>query len=124
LPLDNKVRVAGSREGGMMTSEAKAEAKELIQDFVLINYDIPATEKKLRRQFLKKALAMGAQQFTESVYLLPYSETALEMANELESAGHAVVWAAHQHNVSKALEINLSMRTASKTAAKRLSSGW
>jgi hypothetical protein len=88
-------------------AEAKAEVKELIQDFVLINYDIPATEKKLRREFLKKAAQMGAEQYTESVYLLPFSEKALEMANELESAGHAVVWSAHQHNVETAVKINV-----------------
>ncbi len=90
-----------------MTIEAKAESKELIQDFVLINYDIPAAEKKLRHQFLKKAKEMGAEQYTESVYLLPFSEEALKMADELESAGHAVVWSAHQQNLGKALEINV-----------------
>ena len=87
--------------------KAKAETKELILDFVLIMYDIPATEKQLRRQFIKSALEMGAEQYTESVYLLPFSEKALVMANELESAGHAVVFSAHQHNMATAVEINV-----------------
>ncbi len=87
--------------------EPKAEVKELILDFVLIMYDIPAVEKKLRRQFIRDALEMGAEQYTESVYLLPFSEKALEMANQLESAGHAVVFSAHQHDMAKAVEINV-----------------
>lgn len=85
----------------------KAEVKELIQDFVLITYDIPAKAKKLRRSFLRDAAAMGAEQYTESVYLLPYSEEALKMACELESAGHAVVWTAHMPDEKTALNINI-----------------
>ncbi len=82
------------------------EIKLLIQDFVLITYDIPAKEKKLRRDFLNAMTAMGAEQYTESVYLLPYTYEVMELAAELESAGHAVVWRAYQPDEQKALEIN------------------
>jgi len=98
--------------------EAKAEEKELILDFVLIMYDIPAVEKQLRRRFIRDALEMGAEQYTESVYLLPFSEKALEMANELESAGHAVVFSAHQHDMTKAVEINVKYSTGIKNRCK------
>lgn len=86
---------------------ADVEVKLLIQDFVLITYDIPAKEKKLRREFLKAASALGAEIYTESVYLLPYTDQAMELAAELESAGHAVVWRAYQPDEQKALEINV-----------------
>jgi len=98
----------------------KAEEKELILDFVLIMYDIPAVEKKLRRRFINDALAMGAEQYTESVYLLPFSEKALEMANELESAGHAVVFSAHQHDMAKAVEINVKYATGVENRCKAI----
>lgn len=90
-----------------MTTESKAEVKELIQDFVLILYDIPALEKKVRRKFLKDAHEMGAEQYTESAYLLPHSEEALKMADALESAGHAVVFSAQPYNLAKTVEINV-----------------
>ena len=98
-----------------------AEVKELIVDWILCVYDIPATEKKLRRQFIKQALEMGAEQFTESCYMLPFSEKALEMANELESAGHAVVWSAHQHDMTKAVEINVKYATGIKNRCNVIS---
>ena len=98
--------------------ETKAEVKELILDFVLIMYDIPAVEKKLRHRFIRDALEMGAEQYTESVYLLPFSEQALEMANQLESAGHAVVFSAHQHDLAKATEINVKYSTGIKNRCK------
>lgn len=87
--------------------EAKAEEKELILDFVLIMYDIPAVEKKLRRRFIKDVYEMGGEQYTESAYLLPYSEKAIKMADELESAGHAVVFRSQPYNIAKAVEINI-----------------
>ena len=89
-----------------MTTESKAQVKELIQDFVLILYDIPAKERKLRSKFLKDAHEMGAEQYTESVYLLPYSTEAIKMADALESAGHAVVFSAQPYNTAKTMEIN------------------
>ncbi len=98
----------------------KAEEKELILDFVLIMYDIPAVEKQLRRRFIRDALEMGAEQYTESVYLLPFSEKALTMANELESAGHAVVFSAHQHDMTKAVEINVKYAAGIKNRCKAI----
>jgi len=82
------------------------EVKEIMEDYVLITYDIPATGKKLRATFLKQAKAIGAEAHTASAYLMPYSEKAMELANQLESAGHAVVWGpVHQPDKEKALEI-------------------
>ena len=89
-----------------MTTESKAEEKELITDFVLIMYDIPAKEKQLRRKFIQASLEMGAEQYTESVYLLPFSAEAIKMADELESAGHAVVFSAQPYNMEKVIDIN------------------
>lgn len=99
-----------------MTS--KAEEKELLTDWILLTYDIPAKEKKLRRQFLKEAHAIGAEAHTESVYLIPYSEKAMALANELESAGHAVVWSAQQHDITKAVEINVKYSEGIKNRCK------
>ena len=72
---------------------------------MLITYDIPALSRKLRDKFIKKAKQLGAMAHTQSTYLIPYSENAMELANELESEGHAVVWKSHQPDKEKALAI-------------------
>jgi CRISPR-associated endonuclease Cas2 len=115
--------------------DTDAEVKELIQDFVLITYDIPAYAKSLRRKFLKEASAMGAEMYTESVYLCPLSEKTMTMANELESAGHAVIWLAHMPDEATAMAINMKYEDAVKNRCKSIrgrlavmqnyiSSGW
>ncbi len=103
-----------------MSESSQVETKELLTDWILLTYDIPAKEKKLRRQFLKEAHAIGAEVNTESVYLIPYSEKAMALANELESAGHAVVWAAHQHDLKKAVEINIKYEEGIKNRCKAI----
>lgn len=93
---------------------AKAEVKELIEDYILILYDIPATAKALRYQFLKEAHAIGAEMHTASCYLMPYSEAAMELANKLDSAGHAVVWQAHMPDKVMASGMTVSYAAAIK----------
>ena len=86
----------------------EVEVKELIQDHVLIVYDIPATAVKLRASFLQQARAAGAEKHTDSCYFMPYSEKAMALAQKLESAGHAVVWGpAHQPDKEKATEMTI-----------------
>ncbi len=91
-----------------------AEVKELVQDWVLLTYDIPANKAKLRRDFLRAAHSIGAEEHTASVYLIPYSDEAMVWANELESAGHAVVWTAYQQDETKAIEITTKYSAAIK----------
>ncbi len=83
-----------------------AETKELVKDYILILYDIPEKEKKLRAKFLKDAHAMGAEKHTDSVYLLPYSEAAVQLANDLDSAGHAYVFRSQPTKEKQAIEIH------------------
>lgn len=93
---------------------AQAAVKEIIQEYILITYDIPAKAKALRRAFLKAAHAIGAESHTDSVYLIPYSAEAIGLANELESAGHAIIWQAYQPDEKKALEITTKYGDAIK----------
>lgn len=87
---------------------ALVEVKEIIQDFVLISYDIPQTQKALRHRFLKQAHSIGAVKHTDSVYLMPYSDQAFALANELAAVGEAVVWKSHQADPAKAAQITQS----------------
>ena len=82
-----------------------APVKEIIDEYVLLTYDIPAKEGKLRKTFLKQAAAIGAICYTQSCYLLPYSEVSFGLANELAQYGKAVVWISKQKDKDKAADI-------------------
>ena len=84
---------------------------EIVSDYVLIVYDLPAKAKALRRQFLKQAHIIGAIQHTQSCYLLPYGAKAFQLANTLAAMGNAVVWKSHQADQKKAAEITTSYDT-------------
>lgn len=79
-----------------------AEVKEILQDYVLITYDIPAKDWKTRANFIRKARSVGAMMYTASCWLLPYSEAAFELANEVAASGNAIVWRSHQADKKKA----------------------
>lgn len=94
----------------MTTAQLKKtpQVKEIISDYILLTYDIPAKQKALRYQFLKKAGQIGAMQYTESVYLLPYSEESFQLASEMATSGKAVIWKSHQVDETKAISITQS----------------
>jgi len=90
------------------------ETKFIQEDWVLICYDIPAKDRKLRHEFIRDAKQLGAIGHTDSVYLMPYSEKAMELASELAIKGHAVVWRSKQEDKQKAIEITTSYDAALK----------
>ena len=57
----------------------------LLNEWILITYDIPATEKgkAARQKFLKTALKIGAVMHSRSVYLMPNTREARLSAAEL-----------------------------------------
>ena len=103
-----------------MVVETKIEVKQLIKDYILLVYDIPASASKARYEFLKKAKEIGAVPHTQSCYLLPYSEKAMEMANEIAVVGNAVVWKSTQQDEKKALEITTDYESHIKLRCDRI----
>lgn len=82
------------------------ELKEIISDYVLISYDIPACQGALRKRVLREMYEIGAIAHTQSVYLLPYSAKSLELANEISAGGSAYVFTSEMPNVDKAASIS------------------
>ncbi len=72
-------------------SDTVAQA-EIKAGWLLIAYDIPAKDGKVRYQFLKEAGKIGAMYFTDSVYLLPDGVDALKMAAGLSQVGKCYIW--------------------------------
>lgn len=84
-----------------------AEIKEILQDFCLITFDIPACQGKLRKVVLKQLAQIGAIGYTQSVYLIPLSEKSFELANDISAGGSAFVWRSQMVNVDKAKAITI-----------------
>lgn len=70
------------------------EVREILDEFILITYDIPCTEEgnKARAYFLEMARRMGAVQHTESVYYMPWTQSADVAALVTAKAGRVYVW--------------------------------
>jgi len=72
------------------------KVREVVDQFILINYDLPHTEEgdRARQHFLSKAATIGAVQQTESCYFLPDSPEAGQLARNLAktAGGEVIVW--------------------------------
>lgn len=88
-------------------SGVEVRVKEVIDDWILLTYDLPTTEEgnKMRAEFLKKASQIGAAQHTESVYLLPWCPESELLAVQLAEKGKLFVWIANVKDESKAKEL-------------------
>ncbi len=84
------------------------EIKEIISDYILVCFDIPQSEGKLRKLILKQIHSIGGMQNTASVYLMPYSETAMALANKISTKGDVVIWRSQQLNPDKAKSLTIS----------------
>lgn len=84
-----------------------AEIKQIIDSYVLVTYDIPASQGKLRKMVLKELAKIGAMPYTQSVYLIPLSEESFALANEISAGGSAFVWRAKMPNTDKAHAITI-----------------
>lgn len=83
------------------------EIKEIVQDYVLIVFDIPQSQGKLRKLILKKIHEIGGEMNTSSVYLMPYSAGAMALAEAIKPYGDVVVWKSHQDDPVKAKGITI-----------------
>jgi hypothetical protein len=88
-------------------TDTKIEAREIVDKWLLMTYDIPVSEEgnKARYQFYLKARHLGATQHTESVYLMPWMPEAELMALDLAKIGKVIVWTAAATTESQAAEI-------------------
>jgi len=85
-------------------TDTPIEARELVDKWLLITYDLPHSEAgdKARREFLLKAQAIGATRHTDSVYLLPWTPLAETLALQLARVGEVVVWTSTTTDEGKA----------------------
>ncbi len=72
------------------------QTRELMNDVLLVTYDIPVTEdgKEARQKFLKIAPRIGAVMHSRSVYLMPNTQQAQMAAVELSNTvgGEVYIW--------------------------------
>ena len=72
----------------------KIQSKELVNDWLLITYDLPVDEKgsEARAKFLKLAPRIGAKMHSRSVYLMPNTQQAQLAAVDLSKTLGGCVW--------------------------------
>jgi hypothetical protein len=70
------------------------KCREMVDEWLLITYDIPCTPEgnAARNEFLHQARAIGATRHTDSVYLMPFTATAKQLALQLAKRGDVCVW--------------------------------
>ena len=66
--------------------------KRIEENWILITYDIPRSEGSLRKRVLRRLHKIGAIQFTESVYYMPYNPASLKAARDVSEGGEIIVW--------------------------------
>jgi len=74
--------------------ESNIGIKEVLDDFILITYDIPNNEEgnKVRTEFYHTARRIGAVMHTESVYYMPWTQAANIAALSIAEKGKVFVW--------------------------------
>lgn len=83
------------------------EIKEIQTEWILICFDIPQSAGKLRKLILRRISELGGVMNTASVYLLPYSENVMELANQISSDGDVVIWKSKQEHPEIAKTITM-----------------
>lgn len=68
------------------------EMREIEANWILVAYDIPVEAGSLRKRVLRRLHSLGALQFTESVYYMPYTEAGIDAAREISGGGTLFVW--------------------------------
>ena len=70
------------------------KARELVDEWILVTYDLPATDagNKARQDFLKLAPRIGAVMHTKSVYLMPNTNECQIATVDLAKIGNVYIW--------------------------------
>lgn len=97
----------------------KINEREIVDNWILITYDLPGTEEgnKARGKFLKEAPKFGAVMHSRSVYLMPLTDEAQIAAVNLSKvkAGTVFVWTSkvdpdQAQTLTKFYDIKLKMQ--------------
>ena len=68
------------------------EIRRIEKDWILVVYDISVEKGSMRKRVLRRLHKLGALQFTESVYYMPYTEEGISAAQEISGGGTLFVW--------------------------------
>jgi hypothetical protein len=70
------------------------KARELVDEWILVTYDLPATDEgnKARQDFLRLAPRIGAVMHTKSVYLMPNTNECQTATVDLAKIGDVYIW--------------------------------
>lgn len=77
----------------MVSDVRQLEPKRIEENWILVTYDIPRNEGSIRKSVLRRLYRLGALQFTESVYYLPYNSEGMAAIKEIrKGSGTIFAW--------------------------------
>lgn len=105
--MDGQTRDLSSLEVMARLTDTKITARTMVNEWLLITYDIPHTKAGdlARREFLANAKRIGANRYTDSVYLMPWNKEAEKLALQLARQGTVCVWTSTATDIAKSAEI-------------------
>jgi len=83
--------------------QAGVNVQEILEEYILIHYDIPTTEEgdTIRNEFYSNARAIGAVQLSESVYFMPWTDEANTQAILLAGVEGATVFVHYSKSIDE-----------------------
>lgn len=94
MAINGHIEQLGDLKAVSNLFDAQVHAREIVEDWLLITYDIPRTAEgdRARYEFLHQARAVGAVAHTESVYLMPWTTLANIAAVSISKVGRVYLW--------------------------------
>jgi hypothetical protein len=98
------------------------KARELVDEWILVTYDLPATEEgnKARQDFLRLAPRIGAIMHTKSVYLMPNTNECQTATVALAKIGNVFIWTSKPNSEAGAKEVTDLYDAKIKAEIKKL----
>jgi hypothetical protein len=98
------------------------KARELVDEWILVTYDLPATEEgnKARQDFLRLAPRIGAVMHTKSVYLMPNTNECQTATVDLAKIGNVFIWTSKPNSEASKKELTDLYDAKIKAEIKKL----
>jgi hypothetical protein len=127
--IERKEAIDEHRKGNLTRAKILAKfagiefkARELVDEWILVTYDLPATEEgnKARQDFLRLAPRIGAIMHTKSVYLMPNTNECQTATVDLAKIGNVFIWTSKPNDEASKKEVTDLYDAKIKAEIKKL----
>jgi hypothetical protein len=127
--IERKEDIDEHRKGNLTRAKILAKfagiefkARELVDEWILVTYDLPATDEgnKARQDFLRLAPRIGAIMHTKSVYLMPNTNECQTATVDLAKIGNVFIWTSKPNSEASKKEVTDLYDAKIKAEIKKL----